>query len=184
MERISLSKSTIDQILPVMQIMCLVERVFVPSMLLKSIIEACNFDIRKTILQLHFWFDRGQDPLFKDWQQQQQQQLKTNVDIADGGNSRISNVSGFLNESQNHENDNTDNTQQNPNKENEDSYDVSRTIEEYSYNNNSNLNVTSDENTRTLLTAKCTTLKCYPGLHVNSTMFKQNKVSEAIFYVM
>ena len=50
--------------------MCLVERVFVPRPLLESVIRECRYDVRKVILQLHFWFDRSnkqREPLYKSW---------------------------------------------------------------------------------------------------------------------
>ena len=124
------------------------------------------------MLQLHFWFDRGQDPLFKDWQQHHQQQHnKANVVDSAGGNSRISNVSDFLNDSQTHENDG----QQNSNKENEDNCDASKTSDINDTTSSKPNTTFKEENTRSVLTAKCAMLNRYPGHHGN-TMFNQDKV--------
>ncbi|XP_057310391.1 uncharacterized protein LOC130648372 isoform X2 [Hydractinia symbiolongicarpus] len=64
-EHVCLQRPSVDQILPMMQVMCLVEQVFVPSDLLRYIINFCERDVRKTMLQLQFWFERGQQPLFQ-----------------------------------------------------------------------------------------------------------------------
>lgn len=64
-EHVCLQCPSVDQILPMMQVMCLVEQVFVPSDLLRYIIHFCERDVRKTMLQLQFWFERGQQPLFQ-----------------------------------------------------------------------------------------------------------------------
>jgi len=55
------------------QIMCLVEHVFVPSPLLKAIIKFCGCDVRSVLMQLQFWFDQGKDPLFQSWKKEPQQ---------------------------------------------------------------------------------------------------------------
>ena len=53
-----------DQLLPILQLICLVEQIYVPKEILTDIINFCKFDIRKILLQLHFWFDQGKQPLF------------------------------------------------------------------------------------------------------------------------
>ena len=53
-----------DQLLPILQLICLVEQIYVPKEILVDIINFCKFDIRRILLQLHFWFDQGKQPLF------------------------------------------------------------------------------------------------------------------------
>eukprot|EP00111_Clytia_hemisphaerica_P023792 TCONS_00070111-protein len=82
-ELIELSYTTIEQILPNMQLMCLVEGVFVPTSLLTSIIEQYQHDIRKIVMQLHFWFDQGRDPLFKDWKKEENSENTDIIEVVD-----------------------------------------------------------------------------------------------------
>ena len=53
-----------DQLLPILQLICLVEQIYVSKEILVDIINFCRYDIRKILLQLHFWFDQGKQPLF------------------------------------------------------------------------------------------------------------------------
>ncbi|XP_012553674.2 uncharacterized protein LOC100207471 isoform X1 [Hydra vulgaris] len=69
MESISLERPSTEQLLPMMQIICLIEHVFIPSEILLEIIKFCNNDVRKTLLQLQFWFEQGKEPMYKLWKE-------------------------------------------------------------------------------------------------------------------
>ncbi|XP_065659209.1 uncharacterized protein LOC100207471 isoform X2 [Hydra vulgaris] len=69
MESISLERPSTEQLLPMMQIICLIEHVFIPREILLEIIRLCNNDVRKTLLQLQFWFEQGKEPMYKLWKE-------------------------------------------------------------------------------------------------------------------
>lgn len=68
MDHISLSHQTRDQtrdqILPMIQLMCLTEQVYISEDILLNFCLWCNNDVRKIINQLQFWFEQGKEPLF------------------------------------------------------------------------------------------------------------------------
>lgn len=73
-DHIPLSYPSVEKALPMLQLMCLVEYVFIPKQILTELIKSCKNDIRRTILHLMFWFNQGKKPLFKTWD------IKTNKD--------------------------------------------------------------------------------------------------------
>ena len=158
--------------------MCLVERVFVPSMLLKSFIKACNFDIRKTILHLHFWFDRGQDPLFKDWQKTDVTEgpKDSNVKCLEENMSQIHpNCESFSSSRNQSSRENQENTTNHAS--NHSHFSKCTTLSElHCQSNDSNQNnFSSKVKTRSVLTAKCAKLKSYPN-HCKHKLFKNHQV--------
>lgn len=87
-EHISMAYPTTEQILPMMQIACLVEQVFVPRPLLRSIIEHCKNDVRQVMMQLQFWFDQGKEPLFTKFKNNKRLTCDVTTDDA-GDNGRF-----------------------------------------------------------------------------------------------
>merc|ERR1712224_269314 len=68
---------------PMIQIICLVEHVFVTKSLLIHIMRFCKNDIRKTLLQLMFWCDQGKKPLFKIWKSKKKKSVNSNQSISE-----------------------------------------------------------------------------------------------------
>ena len=79
-DHISLTYPSTEKLLPILHLMCLVEQVFVPKQMLIDFIKLCRNDVRKIILQLMFWCDHGNKPLFKIWKAKNKKLANNSLD--------------------------------------------------------------------------------------------------------